>query len=331
MQTKILKTGTVLAMLSAIGLGGLAPTSASAQEAQTLTFAHAFAPNMSWAKAAIRFKEVVEEETDGQLSVRIFDSGTLGEQRQLIEQIIDVGTNDMTITLEPLAFWVPEINVYQALYLFRDMDHLIAFEEGEVGTRLKDLTKERTGLKVLSYFPRPARQLSTVNTPIESVDDVQGLKLRVTESKAAIEGWSEVGAKPVPMTWGEVFTSLQQGVLDAQENPFDHMVARKTYEITKHAAKTDHAFASVWMLIDDERYNELPAEWQAVVDKAAAEAKAYEGELATKEIEDAVATLEENGVTIYEPDLAPFRERAKASYAHFPDLQDWITDIQAIQ
>ena len=319
---------TALAGALAFALGANA---AHAQNQETLTFAHGFAPNMSWAKAAVKFKEVVEQETNGNLTVKIFDSAILGEQRQLIEQIIDGETNHLTITMEPLSSWVPEINVYQALYLFRDTDHLMKFEEGPIGAELKDIARQKSGLKVLTYFPRPARQLSTTKTVVNSIEDVKGLKLRVTPSKAAIAGWTAIGAKTVPMTWGEVFTALRQGVLDAQENPFDHMVSRKTYEVTPFAARTNHVLASVWLLISDKKYNSLTKEWQAAVDKAAIEAHKYEREITLKEEAAAVEKLKSFGVKITEPDLEPFRAAAKLSYKEIPDLQPWIEKIQAIQ
>ncbi|WP_316978268.1 TRAP transporter substrate-binding protein [Shumkonia mesophila] len=309
----------------------LASNSAQAQKKETLAFAHGFAPAQSWAKAAVKFKEIVEKETNGNLTIKLFDSGILGEQRQLIEQIIDAGTNDLTISLEPLSAWVPDINVYQMLYLFRDMNHLIKFEEGAVGKDLKEITKKKTGLRVLTYFPRPARELSTTKTVVNSINDVKGLKLRVTPSKAAIAGWTAIGAKTVPMNWGEVFTALRQGVLDAQENPFDHMLARKTYEVTKYAARTDHVFASVYVLMSEKKYKSLPEEWQRVIDKAAVEVHDYERAIVIKEDAEAVAKLEGLGMKITSPDLEPFRAAAKQSYDDFPDLKPWIEKIQAIK
>lgn len=309
----------------------LACNVAKAQDSQTLIFAHGFAPNMTWAKAAVKFREVVERETNGKLKIKIFDSAILGQQRQLIEQMIDADTNDLTITLEPLASWVPEINIYQSLYLFRDMDHLIKFEEGSVGQDLKNVVRKKSGLRVLTYLPRSARELSTTKIVVNSIDDVKGLKLRVTNSKAAIAGWTAVGAKTVPMSWGEVFTALRQGVLDAQENPFAHMIMRKTYEITPFAAQTDHIFASVWMVISDKKYQALPPEWQRVVDKAAVEAHDYERALAKKADEEAVDKLKSLGVKITKPDLAPFRAAAKKSYDEFPELKPWIERIKAIK
>ncbi|WP_119462731.1 TRAP transporter substrate-binding protein [Rhodospirillaceae bacterium SYSU D60014] len=307
------------------------PGVSHAQEEMMLTFAHGFTPDMSWGKAAQKFKEVVERETDGKLQIQIYDSALLGEQRQLIEQIIDTGTNDISISLEPISLWVPEVNLYQLLYLFEDMDHLIRFEEGEGGQALKDLVREKAGLEVLTYFPRAPRQLSTVDIAVDSVEDVQGMKLRVPESKSAIAGWTAIGAKPVPMPFGEVFTALRQGVLDAQENPFPHMVARKTYEVTPHGARTNHVFAPVWLFMSAEKYAALPPEYKAAIDKAAQEAHAFERKITEAEIAEAEATLKENGFQITEPDLAPFREAARRSYDQFPQLKGWIERVQAIE
>lgn len=319
--------GVAIAVLS-LSASAFAP--AFAQQT-TLTFAHGFTPDMSWGQAAQRFKEVVEEETDGEVQIRIYDSALLGEQRQLIEQIIDTGTNDITISLEPLSLWVPEVNLYQLLYLFESADHLDRFEQGEGGGELRELVREGAGVKVLTYFAREPRQLSTTNLAVESIDDVQGLTLRVPESDTAIAGWSAVGANPVPMPFGEVFTALRQGVLDAQENPFSHMVERQTYEVTPYGARTNHVYAPVWMMMSDERFEALPEAHQEAVLKAAEAAHELEREITAAAAAETEATLEGHGFQISEPDLAPFRERAQESYENFPALAEWVERVRAAE
>jgi len=311
--------------------GGTSGASKEELKPMKLIFAHGFAPNQTWAKAAVKFKEAVEEKTDGKLTIDLFDSGTLGEQRKLFEDIMTSGTNDITITLEPISNWVPEINLYQLLYLFRDMEHLEKFEEGAVGQELKDLVKEKTGTRVLTYFARNGRQLTTSKKEVNSLEDLKGLVVRVTESKAAIEGWTALGAKPVAMPWGEVFTALQQGVIDAQENPFDHVFERKTYEVTPFGTRTNHVFAPVWLLISEEKYQALPAEWQQVIDEAALEAHNYERGLLEQLTVEVETKLKEQGFTIAETDLEPFRQAARSSYDKFPEMKEWIDKISAIQ
>lgn len=300
-------------------------------EPTTLTFAHGFAPNQSWAQAAEKFKEVVEEKTDGQLTIDIYDSGQLGEQRQLFEDIMASGSNDITITLEPISQWVPEVNLYQMLYLFDDIDHLREFEEGPIGQELKDLVQEETGVRTLTYFAREARQLTTTDKEVHSLDDIKGLKIRTTESETALAGWEALGAQTVPMAWGEVFTALQQGVIDGQENPLDHIYARQTYEVTPYGALTNHVYASVWLMISEEKYQSLPEEWQQVIDEAAAEAHKFERSLMEEAMTEVMENLEAEGFKITEPDLGPFREAVEPVYQEFPDLAPWVEKIKAIE
>jgi len=292
-----------------------------------IVFAHAQTSDSSWALAAEEFKEVAEKLSNGKLTVQIYGEGQLGDQRQTIEEIIVTGEIDVTMALEPLSYWFSGINVYQLLYLFRDVDHLVAFEEGLVGKEFKEKLLEETGLRVLTYFQRTPRQL-TSNRPINSLEDLKGLKIRVTESKTAIEGWKSLGASPVPMSFTELFTSLKQGVIDAQENPvYDGIYAYKFYEVQDYLSFTDHAISSVYVIISEKKYKSLPEVYQKILVQAANEAQRFERDF-TEEME---LKAIEDGMEFTYPDKGPFIEAAKKSWEFFPELMDWAEKIQAIQ
>ena len=335
-KLSILALASVCSLLFLVmSIGSIASESPFAEQLEgvepaTIVYAHTQMPGSSWSLGADVFKEAAERLSNGQLTVEMYGEGQLGDQRQNIEQIIATGEIDMTVTLEPLSYWFDKINLYQLLYLFRDVDHLIAFEEGPLGQEFKGQLLEETGLRVLTYYQRSPREL-TSNFAINSIEDIKDLKIRVTESKSAIEGWKAMGASPMPMSYSELFTSLKQGVVDAQENPVYGIYSGKFYEVQDYLAFTDHVIASVYVIISDKKYQSLPEVYQQIVDQAALEAQEVEKAFTDKETLKAMDAMEEYGIVYTYPDKEPFIEAAKEAWKFFPELIEWAEKVQKIQ
>jgi TRAP-type transport system periplasmic protein len=298
----------------------------SNKESYELIFAHDAIDSSSWSKAIKKFAEIAEGKSDGRLKVKIYGNSELGSQKQVLESM-DLGTVDMTYAFDPLSMWVPEINTYNFLYLFKDLDHIREVDSGEVGTKIKNLVVEKAGMRPIMSFMREARQL-TSSKPINSLEDVKGMKIRVAQSTASINAWEALGTKPVPMPMGEVFSALQQGVIDGQENPNSIIYARKIYEVNKHVALTNHQYAPIWVLISEEKYQSLPKDLQEVILEAAKEAEIYESELAQKEWDEVKQILEKEGVQFTQPDTTEFMEAVKDVYKDFPELVPFVEEIK---
>jgi TRAP-type transport system periplasmic protein len=297
----------------------------SSKESFELIIAHDGIDSSSWSKAISKFAELAEEKSDGRLTFKIYGNSQLGSQKQVLESM-GLGTVDITYAFEPLSMWVPELNAYNFLYLFKDLDHIREVDSGEVGKKLKGLVVEKAGMRPIMSFMREARQL-TSSKPIQSLADLKGMKIRVTQSTAAINAWESLGTKPVPMPMGEVFSALEQGVIDGQENPQSIIFARNIYEVNKYVALTNHQYAPVWVLISESKFQKLPEELQEIVLEAAKEAEAYEAKIAQEEWDTMRETLEAEGVVYTEPDLAPFKEAVKDVYKDFPDLVPYVEEI----
>lgn len=281
-----------------------------------------------WVDATNRFAELVEEKTDGSVVVEVHDSASLGTQAEAL-QGMQVGTVDGTVSLEPISAWVEEIGVFGVPYLFEDMEHLEKFIQSESGEELDQLMIDN-GFRPLTYFMRAPRQISS-NKPIESVRDLEGMNIRVPESPTAPAAFEAMGAKVVTMPISEVYSALEQNVIDAQENPITQIYSDGFYEVQDYIAITNHQYQAAYLLLSEQTFQSLSEEQQNAVLEAAEEVQKYERDLHEKELEEAYRGLEEAGTEITEPDTTEFAEKAAEAYSGYDDLmQEWIERVQKV-
>ncbi len=319
----------VFAIGTVFSAGQSEPAAQESTSKHELVVAFDAIDTVSWAKGIRKFAEIAEEKSGGRLTFKIYSGGQMGSQKQVLENM-QLGAVDMTYTFEPLSIWVPEIDAYSFLYMFDDYEHLRRVDNSPVGQELKNLVVEKAGMRPIMSFVREARQL-TMNQPVNSIEDIKGKKIRVTQSSAIIQSWEAIGARPVPMAMGEVFSALQQGVIDGQENPLSVIWARKVYEANKYVALTNHQFSLVWVLIAEDTYRSLPDDLKQVVMEAAAEAEEFEHQIALQEWAEMRATLEAQGVVFTEPDVTGLREATKNVYKGFPNLVPIVEKIYAVK
>lgn len=275
----------------------------------TLKFGHLASESHTWHQAALKFKEVVEERSAGQIEVKVYPNSQLGQEMELINSI-QLGTADLTITGESLQNWAPKAALLAVPYAFTTAEEMRAAASGPVGEEITTEITAKTGLVPLTWFERGPRQL-TSNRAIHSPDDLKGLKLRVPNVPLFIKVWQELGAKPTPMAFGEVFTSLQQNTIEAQENPLSLIDSASFYEVQKQVNLTAHVRSWIYVVIGQEKLNALTPEQRQIVEEAAAEMQAYEHELFLAEEEALRARLEERGMTFVEVDQDAFAAKAQ--------------------
>jgi TRAP-type transport system periplasmic protein len=223
---------------------------------------------------------------------------------------MQLGTADMTITGESLQNWAPMAALLAVPYAYKSLEDMDAVASGELGDRIKAQIIEKAGIRPIAYFARGPRNL-TSNRPIKTPADLNGLKLRVPNVPLFLNVWQALGASPTPMAFSEVFTSLQNGTIDAQENPLALIKSANFSEVQKYVNKTEHVRSWIYLTISEGAWAKLSEADQGNVMEAAKRAQAYERELFTAEETSLVTELETAGMTFVDVDTAAFAAAAK--------------------
>ncbi|MCE3026878.1 TRAP transporter substrate-binding protein [Salinicola sp. DM10] len=314
-------TPTLKQLLAGIALGATLVASQAAFAADyTLKFGHLANAENIWNKAALKFKELVEANSDGRIEVQVFPNEQLGNEMDVINSI-QLGTADMTITGESLQNWAPKAAMMAVPYLFKDADQLRRAVEGDVGKQIEAQITERTGLVPLAWFERGPREL-TSNRPIKTPDDLDGLRIRVPNVPLFVDTWKALGARPTPMAFSEVFTALQQNTIEAQENPLSLIESASFNEVQKYVDMTDHVRSWIYVVIGKQKLESMPADLQQVVREAASQMQSYEETLFAADQKRLEQALKDKGMTFVEVDQAAFAKKAK------PAVLDALNDEQ---
>lgn len=300
---------TTLTRLFAVGVtAALLSTSAFAQDV-TLKLGHLGNEENIWHKAALKFAEEVKALSEGRVAVEVFPNETLGKEMDVINGM-QLGTADMTITGESLQNWAPMAALLAVPYAFLTLEDMDAAAGGELGDRIEAEIIEKAGVRPIAYFARGPRNL-TANRAITTPDELAGLKMRVPNVPLFLDTWSALGAAPTPMAFSEVFTSLQNGTIEAQENPLALIKSANFNEVQSHINMTEHVRSWIYLTISELSWAKLSEADQKAVLEAAARAQAYERELFLADENALVADLTAKGVTFVEVDKAAFSAKAK--------------------
>ena len=301
-----MKTMTRLA--AAIGLAALIGGPAAAQET-TLKLGHLANEENAWHLAALRFGEELSALTEGRIAVEVFPNESLGKEIDLINGM-QLGTVDMTITGESLQNWAPMAALLAVPYAYRSLEHMDEVASGEIGERIEAEIVEKAQVRPIAYFARGPRNL-TSGRAITTPEELDGLKMRVPNVPLFVDVWNSLGAAPTPMAFSEVFTSLQSGVIDAQENPLALIRSANFDEVQSHVNLTEHVRSWIYLTIAESTWAGLTEADQEAVMEAAARAQDYERGLLTESLADDQAYLESKGMTFVEVDGAAFQAAAK--------------------
>lgn len=275
----------------------------------TLKLGHLANEDNSWHKGSLKFAEEVKALTKGTVEVKVFANDALGKEMDLINGM-QLGTADMLITGESLQNWAPKAALLAVPYAFKNMAEMDKAVNGPLGEEIKKDIIDKAKVIPLAYFARGPRNL-TSNKPIKTVDDVKGLKMRVPNVPIFMQFWRGVGAQPTPMAFGEVFTSLQTGVIDAQENPLALIKSASFFEVQKYVNRTEHVRSWIYLAIGQKSYNKLNADQKAALQEAAKRAQAYERQLYLADEQKLEAELKAKGMTFIETDQSGFAKKAK--------------------
>jgi TRAP-type transport system periplasmic protein len=221
------------------------------------------------------FGNYLNECSDGQLTVEIFPDSQVGDDLEMMDGL-QTGTLEMSFpSTSPIFSIIPELGIFDLPFLFPDSESADRVLDSEIGDRLL-AEFEGSGMKGLVWAENGFRQVTNTVRPITSPEDVQGLNLRVMQNEIHVDMWNALGANPTAMAFGEVFTALEQGVIDGQENPWSTNVTSNFWEVADYGSETRHVYTPFIMMIGEDFFNGLPAEYQGLIEAAAAEARDYQ-------------------------------------------------------
>lgn len=275
----------------------------------TLKLGHLANEQNAWHKAAVKFGEELSTLTDGRIDVQVFPNETLGKEIDLINGM-QLGSVDMTITGESLQNWAPMAALLAVPYAYQTLEDMDAVASGEIGDKIEQQIVEKARIRPIAYFARGPRNL-TSNREIKSPDDLNGLKLRVPNVPLFVDVWKSLGAQPTPMAFSEVFTSLQAGTIDAQENPLALIDSASFNEVQKFVNKTEHVRSWIYLTISEITWGKLSDADKEAVMEAAKRAQAYERDLFSADEERLMKELQAKGMTFVEVDTQAFAQKAK--------------------
>jgi tripartite ATP-independent transporter DctP family solute receptor len=301
--TKSLKT------LMLTGLATVALTASAMAQDMTLKLGHPANEDNIWHKASMKFAEEVEALTEGRIAVEVYPNETLGKEMDVINGM-QLGTADMTITGESLQNYAPMAALLAIPYGYETLEDMDAVAGGELGEKIEQQIIEKVGIRPIAYFARGPRNL-TSNRPITSPEELDGLKMRVPNVPLFLNVWKALGANPTPMAFSEVFTSLQNGTIDAQENPLALIKSANFNEVQDYVNQTQHVRSWIYLTLSDMAWQQMSEDDQAAVMEAAARAQDWEREQFLEEEQALQAELEELGMEFVEVDSAAFAAAAK--------------------
>lgn len=262
-----------------------------------------------------KFKELIEERSNGQVQVNLYANGLLGNDTEQMQGLIE-GSYDFSTTITSgLTSFVPAYGVFDCPNAFPDLDTLRAVLDDEKFVELLNQYSETANIKLMGMTDAGFRE-TTSNVPVTTADGFKGIKIRVIQNPYHIAYWQDLGANALAMDFSEVYVGLQQKTIDAQENPYMNIVANKFYETQDYVIETNHLAHVIVFLMNNQLYESLPEDMKELVDQCAYEAVLYTRGLADESIASDKKIIVDSGTEIIE---LPVEEREK--------MKDMASDV----
>ena len=299
-------------------------------DVKTLRLGHGLDVSHSVHKAMVKMGEDLLERSGGKLKLEIYPSQQLGTERECLE-LLQIGSLDMTkVSVGVLENFAPKMKVLGLPFLFRDRQHSFNVLDGPIGEMLLN-DGEKYWLKGLGYYDAGSRSFYTMNKPIEKPEDLVGEKIRVMESATAVNMVKALGGSPTPISWGELYTSLQQGVVDGAENNPPSFYLSRHYEVCKYYSLDEHTVLPDVLLIGTYIYDKLNKQERKWLKEAVAESVKYQRILWAEAEEEALREVQKAGVQVIRPDKSLFAEKVKGIFEGYKDDKDIYPLIKQIQ
>lgn len=280
-----------------------------------------------------KFKPRVEELTNGRVEVQVFDNSQLGGERDLMEQL-QGGLLQMTYISPVFATVDPAINVMDLPFLFKDESHVDKVIDGQIG---KDLLADlpSKGMIPLGYFENGFRVITNSKHPINGLNDIKGLKIRTPQAPISVAIFEALGANVTPMSFGELYSALQQNVVDGQENAYNTVASSRYFEVQKYVAETNHMWGCYVIMASGKWWDTLDNDIKEAIETASAEASTYQRQIFREQTANSKAECEKNGMEISTPNVEELRTAVTSVYDNFykeyPQYKSIVEQIQGLQ
>lgn len=294
--------------------------SGSSGEELVLKLGHVQSDTDLWQDGAVKFKEEVEAKSNGSIKIEIFPNATLGGDRDMAEGM-QIGTVDFALIAGVLGNFEPSIQLLELPYLFSSEEEYAKVVHGEVGNEIKDRVLNAADIRILDFWDRGPRHI-TSSKPINSLEDIKGLKMRIPEIKAMEHTWKAMGAAPTTMAWNDVYTSLEQGVIEAQENPIPFIYSARIQEVQDYLALTAHKYEYVTLSMSELTWSKLTPDQQQIITDASKAATEYENDLVKDKTDELLEEMKKGGLKVTNPDIKEFADAARASHEDFAKTVD---------
>ena len=282
-------------------------------------------------KAMVYMGERLVEKSDSTMRIDVYPSQQLGTERETLE-LLQIGSLGLTkVSSSVMEGFVPEFQVFGLPYLFRDEAHRFSVWDGEIGTDILN-SSERFGLMGLTYYDAGTRSFYTKTRPVQTPDDLNGLKIRVQESPVATQMVAALGGSPTPIAWGELYTALQQGIVDGAENNPPSFYLSRHYEVCKYYSLDEHTAVPDVVLVSTVLWDDLTRQQRMWLREAAVESAVYQRGLWAESVEESLAAVRDAGVEITYPDKTPFADKVMSMYESYRNnavVYDLIQRIRA--
>ncbi len=300
---------------------------------KVIKLAHGLNPSHPVHQAMEYLAKRVSEKSNARMRIDIYPSEQLGSERECLE-LLQIGSIGMTkVSCSVLEGFVPSMSILSLPYLFKDEEHSSKVLEGKIGRKLL-LAGERYWLRGLCFYDAGSRSFYSIEKPILSPSDLVGMKIRTQESPTSMRMVQSLGGSPTPIAWGELYSALQQGVVDGAENNPPSFHLSRHYEVCKFYSLDEHTGVPDVLLISTKIWNDLSSEFREILQRTADESAQHQKVLWKKATQEALEYVRKAGVKIFYPDKTLFAEKVKPIYEEYkkqPEFYQIIQEIQAIK
>lgn len=301
-------------------------------DTKVLYLAHSLPQTHPVHKGILEFQKALDKKSNGTLKVKIFPDAQLGSEREVLE-LLQIGSVAATkVSAATLSNFVPEYHLLGIPYLFRDKQHQFDVLEGEIGKSILE-KGSKFWLRGLCYYDAGSRSFYTANKAIRTPDDLKGLKIRVMNNQMAINMVNAMGGSATPLAYGELYTAIQQGVVDGAENNPPSFVSSNHYEISKYYTLDQHSAVPDVLLIGTKYWDKLTDDEKIWVQEAADESAQAEKKFWNDSVEESMKIAVEAGVEIIIPDKSLFAEKSKSVLEEFikenPEMENIVNQIKS--
>ncbi len=304
-----------LLLQAAVAAGTTALAAPALAQAVELKLGHVGEPGSIFQMTADEFARRANEKLAGKVKVIPFGSSQLGGDKEMLQKL-KLGTIDMAIPSTVMSSEVDLFGIFEMPYLVKDRAHMARIEK-EIFWPTIAPAAEKKALKILAVWENGYRHITNNRKPIVKPADLQGLKLRVPEGKWRVAMFKTYGANPSPMKFSELFTALQTGVMDGQENPLTQIYSAKLQETQKYLSMSGHVYTPAYLIVGTRKWERLPADVRQSLEEIARGTQAFVYETAQKQESQLLDKLKESGIEVNEVDKSAFIEASKPTYEEF--------------